>query len=281
MNESISFFGGGNMASAIAGGMQAANRLPQTLRLVDPDPRVREVWAERYGATCIATVDAPACESDYWVLAVKPQQMKDLCQAIACFQGSDGGAALSPGARTHGVISVAAGVRIARLAQWLGHSHRYIRCMPNTPALIGRGVTALYADEHLPEHDKAIAQSIIDCVGKSLWLSNEDAMDAVTAVSGSGPAYVFRMIEAMQDAAHSLGLSSEASRVLVLETLRGASELAAQSALTPAQLREQVTSKGGTTAAALEVFEAEDYGGLILRALTRAAARSAELASLD
>jgi pyrroline-5-carboxylate reductase len=153
--------------------------------------------------------------------------------------------------------------------------------MPNTPALIGRGVTALYADEQLPEHDKAVAQRIIDCVGKSLWLSNEDAMDAVTAVSGSGPAYVFRMIEAMQDAALSLGLNSEASRILVLETLRGASELAAQSTLTPAQLREQVTSKGGTTAAALEVFEAEDYGGLILRALTRAAARSAELASLD
>ena len=282
MIESLTFFGGGNMASALMGGMQKAKRSPETLRLVDPDARVRQIWSDRYGAACFPNPEEAACRSEYWVLAVKPQQMRDLCLSIAaqeiCLHPEDPRSE-QPG--SHGVISVAAGVRIASLAQWLGASHRYIRCMPNTPALIGRGVTALYADQPLDDRDKTIAQSIMDCVGKSLWVLVEVAMDAVTAVSGSGPAYVFRMMEAMQDAAQDLGLSAADARLLVIETLRGASELAEQSALPPAQLREQVTSKGGTTAAALAVFEAEDFSGLIKRALSRAAARSAELARHD
>jgi pyrroline-5-carboxylate reductase len=279
MIESLTFFGGGHMACALMGGVQQAKQAPKALRLVDPDSRVRQVWTERFGAVCFSCPEEAACQSAYWVLAVKPQHMRDLCVSIAAQTMR-----LDPGHRrpehpdSHGVISVAAGVRIASLAQWLGDSNRYIRCMPNTPALIGRGVTALYADLPSNHPDKTIAQSIMDCVGKSLWLTREEDMDAVTAVSGSGPAYVFRMIEAMQDAALALGLSAEDSRLLVIETLRGASELAHQSTLAPAQLREQVTSKGGTTAAALAVFEAEDFGGLIKRALSGAAARSAELA---
>jgi len=282
MIDSLTFFGGGNMASAIVGGMQRAQRLPKVLRLVDPEASVRQSWSDRYGAVCFARPEESPCESQYWLLAVKPQQMKDLCLSLKAAQkpAPEGHEAL-PGTQSRGVISVAAGIRIDSLKQWLGDAHRYIRCMPNTPALIGRGVTALYTNPQSPADDKVIAEGVMDCVGKTLWLSQESTIDAVTAVSGSGPAYVFRMIEAMQDAAENLGLSPEQSRLLVIETLRGASELAAQSSLAPAQLRAQVTSKGGTTAAALDVFEQEDFGGLIHRALARAAARSAELSRGD
>ena len=267
--ESITFFGGGNMASAIAGGMQRAHRLPKWMTVVDPDDKVRQAWSEQFGAKVFSRVEETACASQCWVLAVKPQQMKDLCQAIEALRISE----------SHCVISVAAGIRLESLREWLGSQHRLIRCMPNTPALIGRGITGLYADMAVSSDDRRLAQLIVDCVGKSLWLDQETDLDAVTAVSGSGPAYVFRFIEAMQVAAQTLGLSPETARLLVIETLRGASELAAESALTSTQLREQVTSKGGTTAAALEVLDQEDFGGMLQRAIQRAAARSAELSN--
>lgn len=268
---SMTFFGGGNMASAIAAGMQRAKHLPVHLSVVDPDETVRQTWSERFTARAFASVEHAACANDCWVLAVKPQQMKSLCSSIAALRS----------AQSRCVISVAAGLQIDRLREWLGSHHRFVRCMPNTPAVIGRGVSALYAHPEVLPDDRRQAQAIMDGIGKSLWLDQEALMDAVTAVSGSGPAYVFRFIEAMHDAAQALGLSPETSTLLVIETLRGASELAAESALSPAQLRQQVTSKGGTTAAALEVLEKDDFGGMIRRAIDRAAARSRELSRLS
>jgi len=268
--KSMTFFGGGHMASAMIAGMQRANQLPPHLMLVDPDAQARQRWSDCYGARTFEHVAQEPCLSDCWLMAVKPQQMKSLCAAIAGLHAQP----------SRCVISVAAGIRLARLQSWLGPQHRYIRCMPNTPAVIGRGVTALFAASDLASDDRMFAQTMMACVGRCLWVDAENSLDAVTAVSGSGPAYVFRLIEAMQAAAQALGLNAQDARLLVLETFTGASELAAQSALTPAELREQVTSKGGTTAAALEVFSQEDLSGIIARALTRAAARSAELADL-
>jgi pyrroline-5-carboxylate reductase len=292
MPNSITFFGGGNMASAIMGGLASASA-PGSIQVqvVDPLATVGARWIRDFQAQWHAGVSLPACTSACWVLAVKPQDMAELCAQL--HDAAPDRSAL--------VLSVAAGVRLATLARWLGPRHRIVRGMPNTPALIGLGISALYAGpqpgaQHsrpdpedpqaeanrarLATEDRQHAQALLQGVGETLWVNREAQLDAITAVSGSGPAYVFRFIEALQDAATALGLDPDQARQLVLATLHGATALVRTSALHPRVLREQVTSKGGTTAAALAVMDQGDFQGLIRRALEAAALRSIELSQL-
>src|SRR5690606_39676829 len=206
-----------------------------------------------------------------WVFAVKPQVMKETVARCKPF--------LRPETL---VISIAAGIKSDTLAGWLGHEApwtRLVRCMPNTPALIGAGVSGLLALDGVSEDDKAVAQLLLKAVGEVVWVDSDEQLDAVTALSGSGPAYVFLFLEALIQGGIELGLSAEQSRKLALATLHGATQLAALSPETPATLRERVTSKGGTTAAALAVFEQQGFATLVQRAMQSAYDRAGELAA--
>jgi pyrroline-5-carboxylate reductase len=261
----IVFVGGGNMASALIGGLIARGAAPSTLAAIDPSAEQRAALSARFGIATHAVAGGAALDAEVVILAVKPQQM----QAAA--------AAAAPWIAGRLVMSVAAGVRAADLSRWLGGHTRIVRTMPNTPALVGLGATGLAAlPDSLPQ-DRAAAEAIMGAVGQTVWVDDEARLDAVTALSGSGPAYVFRFIEAMIDGATALGLSPEQARRLTLQTVSGAAQLAAQSDEPPAVLRERVTSKGGTTAAALDVFDAGDLAGLVARAMAAANRRSEEL----
>jgi pyrroline-5-carboxylate reductase len=262
----IAFIGGGNMAAALIGGLVARDVAPASFVVVEPAALQRETLRERFGVVAIESADADALRgAELCVLAVKPQQMRAAVSGL--------GAALSEAL----VVSIAAGIRSGDVSRWLGGHRRIVRAMPNTPALIGRGVTGLYAAKELPEVDRDRAARTMSAVGEVVWVDVETALDAVTAVSGSGPAYVFLMMEAMQQAAGALGLDERQARSLVLHTFAGASELALRSDEPVALLRERVTSKGGTTAAALEVFEASPLRRIFVDALRAAERRGAEL----
>jgi pyrroline-5-carboxylate reductase len=199
------------------------------------------------------------------VLAVKPQQMREAARAVA------------PHLKDELVLSIAAGIRLADLGRWLGGYARLARCMPNTPALIGLGVTGLYARPEVAPAQRAHAQAVLEAVGEVIWVDDEALLDPVTAVSGSGPAYVFYLIEALERAAREVGLDAAAARRLALGTFRGAAELAARSSEPPATLRERVTSKGGTTERALASMRTEKLDEAIVRAVRAANERAKEL----
>ncbi|SPA45495.1 Pyrroline-5-carboxylate reductase (fragment) [Cupriavidus taiwanensis] len=203
------------------------------------------------------------------VLAVKPQQFRDAAAQLLPH--------LPAGGRGNLVISVAAGIRLQDMQRWLGGHTRVVRAMPNTPALSGMGMTGLAAPAGLSAADRAIASAVAEAVGKCVWVDGDDQIDAVTAISGSGPAYVFYFIEAMQRAATEMGLSAEQGRELAVETFRGAATLAGQSPEPVATLRERVTSKGGTTYAALTAMDAGGIADAFVRAMHAAAARGKEM----
>ncbi len=261
----IGFIGGGNMASALIGGLTAGGIAGAGLHVVDPNPEARQKLERQFGVAGAAEPGAALAACDVIVLAVKPQQM----QAVA--------AQLRPHLRAQLVLSIAAGIRAADLSRWLGGHAAIVRAMPNTPALIGQGVTGLCAlpGVSVAQHDAADA--ILRAVGATVWLDDESQLDAVTAVSGSGPAYVFYFLEALQRAAVELGLTEQQSTALALATFGGAAQLAAQSSEPLAVLRERVTSKGGTTHAALTAMEAAGVQQAIVAAVKAAAARSREL----
>lgn len=263
----ISFIGGGNMARALIGGLIAQGWPASDIGVVELDADKRAQLQAEYG---IATSDQLPSVSmaDIVVLAVKPQQLRD----IAIFLGSL--------LRNQLVISVAAGIRSADLIRWLGGYNAVIRVMPNTPAQIRSGVSALFAASGVSDAQRSQAGDILAAVGSIVWLEEESQMDAVTAVSGSGPAYVFYFIEAMQQAALELGLSPQQARDLSLQTFLGASQLALQSHDTPDVLRTQVTSKGGTTERALLSMENAGVKTAIAQALHAAAERSREMGDL-
>ncbi len=261
----ISFLGGGNMATALIGGLLAKGFAANDLYVIDPLPAARERLAAQFGVGTAAILDDTACASDVLLLAVKPQQMREALAAVA--------GRLSQTL----VISIAAGLRIDDLARWLGGYRRIVRAMPNTPALIGAGTTGLVADTSVAAAECDTAATILGAVGSVAWLANEAQMDAVTAVSGSGPAYVFYFVEALIEGGAALGLAPEVARRLALDTVLGAARLAADSTEQPATLRERVTSKGGTTAAALAVFEARGFKVLVAQALAAAEARGREM----
>ena len=266
--STIGFIGSGNMAEALIKGTLAAGVYAPTDVFISDVRRERlEELADRYGIRPCESNTQVVQQSETVVLSVKPQVMSDALGSIAS-HGNDGTL----------FVSIAAGIRVAKIAGALGDVP-IIRVMPNTPALIGEGASALYANEKAkPLLDKAL--SVFSAVGKAVVVGDEDLIDAVTAVSGSGPAYFFLLMEAMTDAAVALGLPSDVARNLVLQTAKGAGLLAAEadkSDETPALLRRKVTSPGGTTEAALKVFTAGGFQKLLTDALTAARDRSREL----
>ncbi|MFK7964288.1 MAG: pyrroline-5-carboxylate reductase [Burkholderiaceae bacterium] len=261
----IAFIGGGNMASAIIGGLIAQGRSVQDMLVIDPDEIARERIKERFGVTALPALTEALPTNSACVLAVKPQVMQPVCQSIASHIGD----AL--------VISIAAGTRLDSLAAWLHGHRRSVRVMPNTPALVGLGAAGMYADPSVSARDRQTTEEIVTAVGIAIWVDQEQDIDTVTAISGSGPAYVFRWMEAMQAAATELGLPEDKALPLIMQTLRGAAELAMQSADGLAQLRENVTSPGGTTAAGLAAMNESGVTNSIVSGVRAAHARSIEL----
>lgn len=264
----LTFLGGGNMATALIGGLRKQGYSAAGIQVVEPDEEKRVRLADDFGVRVTPAVDGAVFDCDAFVLAVKPQQMK---------------AAVTPLAGRLAeqlVISIAAGLRLDDISRWLGGYGRLVRAMPNTPALIGAGISGLFARPEVDREGRQLAERILAAVGKTLWLDDEALMDAVTAVSGSGPAYVFYFIEALLDAGVSLGLPREAARQLAVETFLGASQLAAESADSLSELRARVTSKGGTTEAALAVFNSLRVAISIGHGVAAAARRGKELCDL-
>jgi pyrroline-5-carboxylate reductase len=264
----IVFLGGGNMANALIGGMVKQGYSANDIDVIDLGAEARAKLAGAYGVTCHASADTAPAGPDILVLAVKPQQMKE---AVAPLVGKLGDAL---------VISIAAGLDMAALSRWLGGHRRIVRCMPNTPALIGAGITGLCALPEVSAEQRAAADRVLKAVGTTVWIADEAKIDGVTAISGSGPAYVFLFIEALQQAAAELGFTPEQGRQLAIETIQGAAALAAQSSEPASTLRERVTSKGGTTEAALRVMAEKGVKDGIVAGCHAAAARGQELGKI-
>ncbi len=264
-NKRISFIGGGNMAQALIGGLADKLTAAKNIHVVDINVEALAKCEQQFGVTTSLSANAVLATTDVWVLAVKPQQMHEVVTSLL------------PYFKNQLVISIAAGIRAEDLSRWLHGHMSIVRTMPNTPALIGKGITGLVALSGVTAEQKQIANAIMQAVGETVWIEQEEQINAVTAVSGSGPAYVFYFLEAMQAAAVELGLSAEQGKQLALATFAGATELAAQSDQTLAQLRENVTSKGGTTYAALTSMQNTKVGQSIIEALHAAAQRGEEL----
>jgi pyrroline-5-carboxylate reductase len=263
----IVFIGGGNMASALIGGLLKQGWDAASVSVVEIDAAARARLEREYKVRTHAEASGVA-GADCIVLAVKPQQLREVAQGLA---------AAAAGAL---VISIAAGIRASDLSRWLGGHERIVRAMPNTPALVLAGMTGLYASAGATREDRDRAESILRAAGRTLWVREESEIDGVTAISGSGPAYVFYFIEALQQAGAELGFAPDAARELALQTFSGAVKLAAESADDVATLRAKVTSKGGTTEAALARLERDGVKAAIVRAARAAAERSHELGDL-
>jgi len=261
----ITFIGGGNMASALIGGLIRRGHPASALHVVEPHAPTREKLAAQFQVSVNETIDSAALGAEVIVLAVKPQQMQ---AAVAPLAGT-----LSDEV----VVSIAAGTRVANLVEWLGGHPRIVRAMPNTPALIGEGITGLYAAPGLTEPERERAAQVLAAAGDTVWVEDENQIDAITAISGSGPAYVFYFIESLEAAARDLGFDADTARKLALQTFRGAALLASGSPESPGSLREKVTSKGGTTEAALQSMSEAGVGDAIIRAARAAFARGQAL----
>ena len=259
----IAFLGGGNMAAALIGGLIAKGADARSISVADVSPTARERLAARYPVHVAAAPDAAMQGAEVIVLAVKPQDAKSALASISVQQQL--------------VISIAAGLTLKTLSRWLGGHRRLVRCMPNTPALIGAGIAGLYALPEVSAEEKKKAETILTAVGEAVWVPEERLLDPVTAVSASGPAYVFWMMEQLAASAESLGIAPEVAKKLALHTILGAAKLAASSSEPPATLRKNVTSKGGTTEAALNVFEDEKLAERFRRAVEAASRRATEL----
>lgn len=264
-NLKIAFIGGGNMATALIGGLAGKLTAGANIHVVDPNAEALGRLQQQFGVTTAQQIDAALANADVIVLSVKPQQMKEVV------------AALQPHVNSQLILSIAAGIRAVDLSRWMNGHTAIVRTMPNTPALIGKGITGMVAMTGVSPAQRDAADAIMRAVGATVWLSDESLIDPVTAVSGSGPAYVFYFIEAMQQAAQEMGLSAEQGNELAIATFVGASQLAAQSQDPVSVLRERVTSKGGTTYAALTSMEASGVKDAIGKALKAAAARGKEL----
>ncbi len=264
----IAFVGGGNMATALIGGLVAKGADPRAFRVVEPFPEQQDRLTGKFpGVGIFGEPTAGAIAgADLVVMAVKPQQMR----AAA--------AALAPSvADVPVVLSIAAGTRIADLARWLGGYARIVRAMPNTPALIGAGISGMYAAPDVDAASRKLAARVLEAAGAVLWVEREELLDAVTGVSGSGPAYVFYFLEGLEEAAQALGFARADARRLAYATFAGAVKLAQASDHEPAALRAQVTSKGGTTERALAVLEADAVKAKFVAAVQAAAQRAREL----
>ena len=265
----IAFIGGGNMARSLVGARLRSGAAAETLRVAEPDAGTRDRLAADFGIAVFADGVDAVDTADLIVLAVKPQVLGEVCTGL--------GAAL--GSRRPLIVSIAAGIRIAAIDHWLGGGFPIVRCMPNTPALIGAGATALHANAQADAEARASAESLLASAGSTVWIDDEALMDVVTALSGSGPAYFFLLIEALEDAAVAGGLPRETARALAVQTALGAARMADEDAESPARLRERVTSPGGTTQAALDAFAHGGLRALVADAVAAATTRGRELSA--
>lgn len=267
----VAFIGGGNMARALIGGMVRGGAAARDIHVSEPYAPNREGLTAEFGVRVSEDNAAAASQGDVWVLATKPQVLRGVCEALAPLAQE----------RRPLVVSIAAGITSAQLDRWLGGGIAVVRTMPNTPALLGAGVTGLYATAATTATQKALADALLKPAGETVWIADEALMDAVTAASGSGPAYVFLLAEAMQAAAEAEGLPPDAARTLVVETIAGAARMLKESGETATTLRQRVTSPNGTTQAALDAFAAGGFTPLVAAAVHAARIRGAELSAAN
>ncbi|WP_329742589.1 pyrroline-5-carboxylate reductase [Dyella sp. A6] len=264
----ITFIGGGNMARSLIGGLRTTGAAADTICIAEPQAAAREALCRDFGISAFADNAQAAAEAEVIVLAVKPQVMPAIREGLR-----------DNLQRNHPLlISIAAGVRLDQLERWFG-ALPIVRCMPNTPALIGAGATGLVANARVSAPQRAQAQRILDAAGLTRWIDDEQLMDTVTALSGSGPAYFFALVEALEDAAVAQGLPRDTARALAVQTCLGAGRMLAESGEAPGELRRRVTSPNGTTQAALESFAADGLAQIAARAVAAATRRGKELAA--
>ena len=263
----ITFIGGGHIGRALLGGLIAAGAEPPSLCVADPNEAQRARVSD-FGDVVASDDNAAAVEgAEVVVVSVKPQYVESVCREVADGVKRSGAA----------VISVAAGIHVAHLEKWLGGHQRVIRVMPNTPAMVGRGAAALYAHEHVDEEAREHAAAIMGAVGRYIWVDDEAHIDSVTAISGSGPAYFYYLMECMQEAAESFGMSADDARLLIAQTAAGAAEMTLQGDLTLKRMRMQVATPGGTTEAAVNVLLGRGFAEAVADAVRAARERSIEL----
>jgi pyrroline-5-carboxylate reductase len=269
--STIAFIGGGNMARSLIGGLIARGTDPATIRVAEPVAELRQALAGQFGVQVFDAATEAVQGAGLWLFAVKPQVMRAVCQGLALAASQDRPL----------VVSIAAGITTAQLTRWLGGRAAVVRAMPNTPAMLGAGVSGLFATAQVDQAGRARTEALLSSVGKTVWIEQEAQMDAVTAVSGSGPAYVFLLAEAMEAAGIAQGLPAEAARALTLQTVLGAARMLTESGQAPAELRRQVTSPGGTTEAAIAVFQAGGLETLTAAAIAAATARGRALSAAN
>ena len=267
----IAFIGGGNMARSLVGGLISRGVAADTLRVAEPVTELRDALARDFGVSVFDNANDAVAGATLWLLAVKPQVMRHVCADLSAVAQS----------RKPLVVSIAAGITATQLQHWLGGDTAIIRAMPNTPALLGAGVTGLYANAHVSPAGRDQAEGLLASAGKTVWIDDEALMDSVTAVSGSGPAYVFLLAEAMEAAAKAEGLDAVAARTLVLQTILGAARMLTESDEAPAELRKRVTSPHGTTQAAVETFQDGGFEKLVAKAIAAASERGRQLSAAN
>ena len=263
----ITFIGGGNMARSLVSGLIEKGCEADRISVSEPDAAQRALIAKRFPVRMSADGATAARDADVLVFAVKPQVMQAVAQTVA----------VAVQAKQPLIISIAAGIASTDLDRWLGGGAAIVRVMPNTAALLGAGAAGLFANRKVSAAQRQMAESLMQAVGSAHWIDDESLMDAVTALSGSGPAYFFLLMECMEAAALELGLPTATARALTLETALGAARMALESGEAPATLRQQVTSPGGTTAAALKVFEDGNFQAVVKKALSAARDRGRQL----
>ncbi|WP_045767718.1 pyrroline-5-carboxylate reductase [Xanthomonas albilineans] len=269
----IAFVGGGNMARSLIAGLIRQGVDPQRIRVAEPVAALREALVADYAVQAVDTAAAAAAVdgAGVWIFAVKPQVLRSVCTALA---------ALALAQRPL-LVSIAAGITTDQLDRWLGGGHALIRAMPNTPALLGAGVSALFANARTNAPQRTHAEQLLAAAGVTVWVEDEALIDAVTAVSGSGPAYVFLLAEAMEAAGIAQGLPTDTARALVQQTMLGAARMLTESGEAPNTLRQRVTSPNGTTQAAIETFQAGGFEALTAAAIAAAAARGRALSAAN
>lgn len=262
--QQMAFIGGGNMASAIMGGLIRQGMRPDQFSVVEPFAKAADKLLKDFGITALPSAGPALSRADLVVWAVKPQIFSEAAAPVMAHTR----------AALH--LSVAAGIRTDSISRWIG-TDRVVRCMPNTPALVGQGITGLFACPSVTSTDHQLVEQVIGTTGQYLWVQKESLLDAVTALSGSGPAYVFFFLEAMTEAGVGMGLSAEQAYQLAVATFSGASSLSAASNESPEVLRQRVTSKGGTTYAAISAMESAGIKSAFVRAMQAAEQRAREL----
>jgi pyrroline-5-carboxylate reductase len=267
----IGFIGGGNMAGSLIGGLINAGYAAADITVSDPDEKRLQTLKNDFKVK-VSVDNIAILNCEIIILSVKPQLLKTVCQQLAQSK------ARRDKINTALFISIAAGVKSTDINRWLNDKQAIVRCMPNTPALLQCGATGLFANEFVTNSQKQQAEKIMQAVGITIWVDNESQLNAVTAVSGSGPAYFFLMMEAMVRAGEKLGLTADVAQKLVLQTALGAARMASESDVSPAELRQRVTSKGGTTEQAILSFQSAGYQQIVLNALAAANNRSISLA---